>query len=309
MDDSDFSGFGADDRERASQAGDSDDQTLIVGIIHAACGFFLVYAIRWWCCRKKAEPQNGEAFTAEKEHLQPRKQLLSAYSLLVSGGLVGAHHFYLERLVHGLLAAWSCNFLFIGWLVDFFMMPSYVRGFNQRRSHEDAPPDRSRRQLWVKLPVMVIVFYACGFCFLLGAPWALHRMGVVDIDRLAAQTEKNPYDTLDIPHTANLAEAKTAYRKLSLKWHPDRNQGCGKECDHKMSEITKAFDLIKQRRAPITSARTWNDWLRDIGRDWWYVLEVLSAKWNNDEEKKPAPTKSAKKARPTKSKAKGKSEL
>merc|ERR550525_231562 len=106
-------------------------------------------------------------------------------------------------------------------------------------------------------------------------PYGLHHLGVVDIDRIAAQTEQNPYDVLGIPRGASLAEAKTAYRKESLRWHPDRNIGCGKPCETKMSEITKAFDQIKKRRAPPPPDRTWEAWFRDVGSDWMAVLEVF----------------------------------
>merc|ERR1711908_119875 len=112
----------------------------------------------------------------------------------------------------------------IGCIIDFFMLPSYVRGFNRRRAHASAPADGSKRQLCCKLPLLTCSVFVASFFVAIGLPWVLHRTGVVDIDRLAAQTERNPYDVLEISRSANLAEAKTAYRKLSLKWHPDRNQ-------------------------------------------------------------------------------------
>ena len=33
----------------------------------------------------------------------------------------------------------------------------------------------------------------------------------------------NPYSELQIPKTAEIAEIKTAYKKLALKWHPDKH--------------------------------------------------------------------------------------
>jgi molecular chaperone DnaJ len=52
------------------------------------------------------------------------------------------------------------------------------------------------------------------------------------------------YDTLGIARTAADAEIKTAYRKLAMKHHPDRNPG-DKECEHKFKEVTEAYEVLK----------------------------------------------------------------
>jgi len=128
----------------------------------------------------------------------------------------------------------------------------------------------------------------------------LHQSGMVDIDRIAAQTLLNPYDTLGVPRSARLPEAKSAYKKMSLKWHPDRNLNCGKECDDKMAEITKAFDQIKKRQAPVDSDKTWSSWGQDLGRDWWYVLETLTQQWKTrDEEEAQKAARASRKPKPT----------
>jgi len=33
----------------------------------------------------------------------------------------------------------------------------------------------------------------------------------------------NPYIELEVPKTADIAQIKTAYKKLALKWHPDKH--------------------------------------------------------------------------------------
>lgn len=280
---------------RNASNSDEDDDSFLVGfIVHAILGSFFVWAIKKCCCRGAAG--NGvtdEVLIAKSEHLQPRKRLLTGYCLLFSGGLFGVHHFYLDRLVHGLLACWSLNFLGVGVLLDFFLLPYYTRRFNRRRADDDAPNDDSQWVLRFKLPGSVFLIFFALCCFFLCGPFLLHKTGVVDIERLAAQTEQNPYDILGIPHSADLAEAKKAYKKVSLKWHPDRNPGCGTECDDKMSDIGKAFDAIKKRRAGVFSSsdNTWASWLKDHGQDWMYVFEILGKK---DEPAAKKPTKGSK---------------
>merc|ERR1712217_38583 len=114
----------------------------------------------------------------------------------------------------------------------------------------------------------------------MGTPYFLCRAGIVDIDRIAAQTEENPYDILDIPHTSDIATAKNAYKKQSLKWHPDRNVDCGKRCENKMADITRAFDQIKRRQAPPPEDRTWEKRLENLVSDWTAVIKHFDGVFN-----------------------------
>ncbi len=52
------------------------------------------------------------------------------------------------------------------------------------------------------------------------------------------------YETLSVSRTATDAELKTAYRKLAMQWHPDRNPG-NADCEHKFKEINEAYDVLK----------------------------------------------------------------
>jgi molecular chaperone DnaJ len=58
------------------------------------------------------------------------------------------------------------------------------------------------------------------------------------------------YETLSVSRTANDGELKTAYRKLAMQWHPDRNPG-DKDSESKFKEINEAYDVLKDgdRRA------------------------------------------------------------
>ncbi|TFY76668.1 hypothetical protein EWM64_g7347, partial [Hericium alpestre] len=57
------------------------------------------------------------------------------------------------------------------------------------------------------------------------------------------------YKLLGIKRDANDDEIKKAYRKMALKWHPDRNQG-SEEASHKFKEMSEAFEVLsdKQKR-------------------------------------------------------------
>lgn len=51
------------------------------------------------------------------------------------------------------------------------------------------------------------------------------------------------YVTLDVTAEATDEEIKKSYRKLALKYHPDRNQG-NKEAEDKIREINAAYEIL-----------------------------------------------------------------
>jgi len=55
--------------------------------------------------------------------------------------------------------------------------------------------------------------------------------------------KENFYELLGIPETANAEEIKKAYRKLSLKYHPDKNNG-DPECVSKFQKISEAYETL-----------------------------------------------------------------
>src|SRR5207244_6161120 len=62
--------------------------------------------------------------------------------------------------------------------------------------------------------------------------------------------KRDYYEILGVQRTATDAEMKASYRKLAMKWHPDRNPG-DKDCEHHFKEINEAYDVLKdeQKRA------------------------------------------------------------
>ena len=53
----------------------------------------------------------------------------------------------------------------------------------------------------------------------------------------------NPYSVLGVDKSASEAEIKKAYRKLALKFHPDRNQG-DSSAEAKFKEISYAYEIL-----------------------------------------------------------------
>ena len=58
------------------------------------------------------------------------------------------------------------------------------------------------------------------------------------------------YETLGVARDAGPEDLKRAYRKLAMKYHPDRNPG-DSAAEHKFKEINEAYDILKDadRRA------------------------------------------------------------
>lgn len=58
-----------------------------------------------------------------------------------------------------------------------------------------------------------------------------------------AQFHLDYYATLEVTPQASDEEIKRAYRKLALKYHPDRNQG-NKQAEEKIREINAAYEVL-----------------------------------------------------------------
>ena len=52
------------------------------------------------------------------------------------------------------------------------------------------------------------------------------------------------YQTLEVERSVDEAGLKTAFRKLAMKWHPDKNPG-DPACEHKFKEISEAYEILK----------------------------------------------------------------
>lgn len=94
---------------------------------------------------------------------------------------------------------------------------------------------------------------------------------------------KNHYQTLGIERTASQGEIKQAYRKLALKFHPDKNDG-DKFFEERFKHIQEAYEILSN---PYEKGRYDNDfdsffYVRQPGQNG-YTQQT------RDEEKKSEP--------------------
>lgn len=53
------------------------------------------------------------------------------------------------------------------------------------------------------------------------------------------------YKILQVDRYAKDDDLKKAYRKLAMKWHPDKNPNSKKEAEAKFKTISEAYDVIR----------------------------------------------------------------
>ncbi|KPK38370.1 MAG: molecular chaperone DnaJ [Omnitrophica WOR_2 bacterium SM23_29] len=95
--------------------------------------------------------------------------------------------------------------------------------------------------------------------------------------------KRDYYEILGVDKNASLEDIKRAYRKLALKYHPDRNPSNKKEAEEKFKEISEAYAVLSdpQKRtqydqfghAGIDSRYTYEDIFR--GADFSSIFEDL----------------------------------
>lgn len=59
--------------------------------------------------------------------------------------------------------------------------------------------------------------------------------------------KKDYYATLDVSRSATADEIKKAYRKLAMKYHPDKNPG-NKKAEESFKEITEAYEILSDTK-------------------------------------------------------------
>ena len=62
---------------------------------------------------------------------------------------------------------------------------------------------------------------------------------------------KDYYKILNIDKTANKEQIKTAYKKLALQYHPDKNPTNKEEAENKFKEISEAYQILGDSQKKI----------------------------------------------------------
>jgi molecular chaperone DnaJ len=84
------------------------------------------------------------------------------------------------------------------------------------------------------------------------------------------------YDKLGVHRSASDDEIKTAYRKLAMKFHPDRNNG-SKDAEEKFKEITEAYDVLRHPEKRATYDRYGEAGLRGGGMGGFHHVDLSEA--------------------------------
>lgn len=74
---------------------------------------------------------------------------------------------------------------------------------------------------------------------------------------------KDFYDTLGISRGASESEIKKAYRKLAMKWHPDKNQDNKEAAEKKFKAVSEAYEVLSDPKKKDKYDQFGEDGLKD----------------------------------------------
>lgn len=86
--------------------------------------------------------------------------------------------------------------------------------------------------------------------------------------RAKGAADKDYYDTLGVPRDTSEAEIKRAYKKLALKWHPDKNPDQKERAQTEFIAIQKAYEVLSdpQKKRRYDNQRSF--FSEDSGEEW-----------------------------------------
>ena len=74
--------------------------------------------------------------------------------------------------------------------------------------------------------------------------------------------KRDYYEVLGVSKSATADEIKKAYRRLAMKYHPDRNKDDGEASESKFKEAKEAYEVLKDNDKRSTYDRFGHDGLK-----------------------------------------------
>lgn len=74
------------------------------------------------------------------------------------------------------------------------------------------------------------------------------------------------YKILEVNKNSSTSDIRKAYRKLALKWHPDKNPDNPDEANRRFKEISEAYEVLSDENKRVVYDRYGKEGLGDKGR-------------------------------------------
>jgi curved DNA-binding protein CbpA len=61
---------------------------------------------------------------------------------------------------------------------------------------------------------------------------------------MSTSKKRDYYEVMGLTKNATLEDIKKAYKKLAIKWHPDKNPNNKEEATQRFREIAEAYEVL-----------------------------------------------------------------